>query len=210
MLIFSTVGTLITNFIGPLRVAQEISSIYVSRLIDNHALGPLALRCVWILAFATLRTTAEQLDFAFDIFDPIDSSPQVSKSRPHPTIKKFTDGRQHRDVPRLDDLPFVLEKSNRLARIDRYLAGLEEFQSFFLSVQQLLGPQPDSTASSDSPAFCSAKTKKSAHFEASRAREKIEQEQRLCQTYMRQYDALVQLVSPNPRLPQERSLNVAP
>lgn len=169
-------GTLITNFVGPLRLAQEISSIYVSRLLESHALGPQALGCVWILAFAILRTTAEQLDFAFDIFDPIDSSPQLS------------------NVPKLDDLPFILEKSNRLARIDRYLAGLEEFQSFFLSVQQMLAPNPVSNASDSDPTFRSARTKKSAQFEASRAREKIQQELRLCQTYMRQYDALVQLV----------------
>ena len=74
----NSLGTLITNFVGPLRLAQEISSIYMSRLLGSHALGPQALGCVWILAFAMLRTTAEQLDFAFDIFDPIDSSPQVS------------------------------------------------------------------------------------------------------------------------------------
>ncbi len=80
MLRFFILGTLITNFVGPLRLAQEISSIYVSRLLDSHALGPQALGCVWILAFAILRTTAEQLDFAFDIFDPIDSSQQVSRS----------------------------------------------------------------------------------------------------------------------------------
>lgn len=75
---FHSLGTLITNFVGPLRLAQEISGIYMSRLLDSHTLGPQALRCVWILAFAMLRTTAEQLDFAFEIFDPIDSSPHVS------------------------------------------------------------------------------------------------------------------------------------
>lgn len=79
--------------------------------------------------------------------------------------------------------------------MDRYLAGLEEFQSFFLSVQRSLASEHDSNASEYEPTFRSARTKKSAQFEASRAREKIQQEQRLCQTYMRQYDALVQLVS---------------
>ena len=78
--------------------------------------------------------------------------------------------------------------------MDRYLAGLEEFQFFFLSVHQLLSPEPDSNSGEHGPTFCSAKTKKSAQFEASRAREKIQQEQRLCQTYIRQYNALVQLV----------------
>lgn len=78
MLKYHIPGTLITNFVGPLRLAQEISNIYMTRILHSHALGPQALGCVWILAFAMLRTTAEQLDFAFDIFDPIDSSPQVS------------------------------------------------------------------------------------------------------------------------------------
>ena len=128
----------------------------------------------------------------------------------HPTAKYFADNHQLCNVPRLDDLPFILEKSNRLARIDRYLAGLEEFQSFFLSVQEFLcPPRPDPGTSGDSPAFCSETTKKSACFEASRAREKIQQEQRLCQTYMRQYDALVQLVSLISHLPQRRILNIA-
>ncbi len=113
----------------------------------------------------------------------------------HSMIGKLADKHQLWNVPKLDDLPFILEKSNRLARIDRYLAGLEEFQSFFLSVQQLLAPEPDSYTSGDDPTFRSAKTKRSAQFEASRAREKIQQEQRLCRTYIRQYDALVQLVS---------------
>ena len=119
---------------------------------------------------------------------------------PSGKVRKFTNDRQHRNVPKIDDLPFILEKSNRLARIDRYLAGLEEFHSFFLSVQQLLAQFPDPSASDDDPLFRSTRNKKSAHFEASRAREKIQQEQRLCKTYMRQYDAQVQLVSQNPHL----------
>lgn len=189
MLIVCIVGTLITNFVGPIRLAQEISSIYVSRLLDSHALGPQALGCVWILAlllaFAVLRTTAEQLDFAYDIFDPIDSSPQVSGLYPHSPIGLFADYHQVCNVPKLEDLPFILEKSNRLACIDRYLAGLEEFQSFFLSVQQLQTPEPVLVSGDNNPAFRSPRNKKFAQFEASRAREKIQQEQRLCQTYMR-------------------------
>ena len=102
---------------------------------------------------------------------------------------------QLHDVPKLDDLPFLLEKSNRLARIDRYLAGLEEFQSFLFSVRQLLAPASGTALGDEDPAVGSAGTERAAQFEASRAREKIQQEQRLCQTYMRQYGALVQLVS---------------
>ena len=46
--------------------------------------------------------------------------------------------------------------------------------------------------------FAPSKSPISASFEAVRAREKIQQEQRLCRTYMRQYDTLVQLVSLDP------------
>ncbi|KAF6220521.1 hypothetical protein HO133_002954 [Letharia lupina] len=113
----TSAGTLITNFVGPLRLAQEISSIYASRILDSHALGPQALVCVWILAFATLRTTAEQLDFTFDIFDPIGSSPQLC------------------NVPKLDDLPFILEKSNRLARIDRQYDALVQLVISYSTTQ---------------------------------------------------------------------------
>ena len=63
---------------GPHRLAQEVGSIYVERVLEGHSLGHQTLGCVWLLAFAMLRTTAEQLDFAFDIFDPIDAPPSVS------------------------------------------------------------------------------------------------------------------------------------
>lgn len=70
-------GTLITNFVGPLDLAEEISTICTANILENHPLGRHALSCVWILVFAILRTAAEQLDFAFEIFDPTDSSPGV-------------------------------------------------------------------------------------------------------------------------------------
>ena len=97
----------------------------------------------------------------------------------------------------MHELPYILEKSNRLARIDRYLSGLEEFLSFFISVRQYLPVQQMPVMDSDAPAFRSLEVTSSASFEAVRAREKIQQEQRLCRTYMRQYDTLVQLVSLN-------------
>ena len=67
-------GTLITNFIGPFRIAKEISDIFTEEVLENHPLGRQSLGCTWILAFTILRTMAEQLDFAFEIFDPLDSS----------------------------------------------------------------------------------------------------------------------------------------
>ena len=101
-------------------------------------------------------------------------------------------------VPGLKELPTILEKSNRLARIDRYLSGLEEFLSFFLSVRQHLPVQQTPVRDVDAPAFRTIEVTNSASLEAVRAHEKIQQEQRLCQTYMRQYDTLVQLVSQGP------------
>ena len=55
----------------------------------------------------------------------------------------------------------------------------------------------------EAPAFRTVEVTNSASLEAVRAHEKIQQEQRLCQTYMRQYDTLVQLVSwiPQSELP---------
>ncbi|KAK3176619.1 hypothetical protein OEA41_007942 [Lepraria neglecta] len=169
-------STIITNFVGPHRLAQEVGSIYVERVLEGHSLGHQTLGCVWLLAFAILRTTAEQLDFAFDIFDPTDAPPSMH------------------NIPQLNDLPEILEKSNRLARIDRYLSGLEEFQSFFSSVRQLLSVEAAPETGDNQLGFRSTDVTKSADFEAARAQEKIQQEQRLCQTYMRQYDTLVQLV----------------
>ncbi|KAL8691226.1 MAG: hypothetical protein Q9218_003502 [Villophora microphyllina] len=165
-------GTLITNFVGRARLAQELNDICVRRILQDHSLGCQALGCVWILAFSLLRTIAEQLDFAFEIFDPIDSSSKLPS------------------IPRLDDLPVILEKSNRLARIDRYLSTLEEFASFFLSVQQLL---PPGVTPESQQAFQSRQNRECGSLEASRAREKIQHEQRLCQTYLKQFDTLVQL-----------------
>ncbi|KAL9593230.1 MAG: hypothetical protein Q9179_006008 [Wetmoreana sp. 5 TL-2023] len=70
-------GTLITSFVGRARLPQELSTICVRRILQDHSLGRQALGCVWILAFSLLRTVAEQLDFVFEIFDPLDSSPKV-------------------------------------------------------------------------------------------------------------------------------------
>ncbi|KAL8980946.1 MAG: hypothetical protein Q9205_004118 [Flavoplaca limonia] len=120
---------------------------------------------------------AEQLDFAFEIFDPIESSPE------------------HVYIPKLDDLPLILEKSNRLARVDRYLSSLEEIVAFFTSVRQELSLE--STRPWNAPAVpCLTRDViLSANLEVSRAQRKIEHERRLCKTYLRQFDTLVQLVS---------------
>ena len=175
-------------------MAREVGSIYVDRVLEAHPLGHQTLGCVWLLAFAILRTTAEQLTFAFNIFDPIESSSYVSYTLRHPLLA-LADLEQTPSVPGLNELPKILETSNRLARIDRYLSGLEEFLSFFLSVRQHFPVQQMPLMDVNAPAFRTVEVTNSASLEAVRAHEKIQQEQRLCQTYMRQYDTLVQLVS---------------
>lgn len=113
-----------------------------------------------------------------------------------------TDIAQLPTIPRLDDLPVILEKSNRLARIDRYLSTLEEFVSFFLSVQKSLPPEPTPESQQT---FQSKQNRDCGSLEASRACEKIQHEQRLCQTYLKQFDTLVQLVhDPETSFPYSR------
>ena len=97
-------------------------------------------------------------------------------------------------IPRLDDFPKILEKANRLARIDRYLSSLEEFSSFFLSVKQHYDEQLNSESDKEL-AMQYRNSRGRAILEASRVQNKILHEQRLCRTYMKQFDALVQLVS---------------
>lgn len=176
----SSAGTLITNFVGKAALAEEISRICTENVLANHAMGNHALGCVWILAFSILRSIAEQMDFAFQTFDPATLSPAV--------------------IPRMDDLPFLLEKANHLARIDRYISGLEEFSSFFVAVRSFqhnrdpglcrVAPDPDSTQT-----YRSRNTRERASLESSLAQQKILRAQRLCSTFLRQYESLVQMVS---------------
>lgn len=107
---------------------------------------------------------------------------------------RYSTIKQLPSVPNLDDLPMILEKTTRLARIDRYLFSLEEFASFFSSVQQLPLSEPAPENLLHSPVFRSHRVSQSAKFEASRAQNKISHEQKLCQTYMKQFETLIQLV----------------
>jgi hypothetical protein len=178
----SNAGTLITNFVGKAALAEEISRICTENVVANHAMGSQALGCVWILAFSVLRSIAEQMDFAFQTFDPTAVSPAA--------------------IPRMDDLPLLLQKANHLARIDRYISGLEEFSSFFISVRSFQhnrdpglcrvtpDPVPDSTQ-----AYRSRDTRERASLESSLAQQKIVRAQKLCSTFLRQYESLVQMVS---------------
>ena len=176
----SEAGTLITNFVGKAALAEEISRICTENVLANHALGNQTLGCVWILAFSLLRSIAEQMDFAFQTFDPA-SVGQAS-------------------IPRMDDLPFLLEKANHLAKIDRYLSGLDEFSSFFVSVRSFQNNQDPSlsgnfSALDSTQRYRSRNIRERASLESSLARQKILRAQKLCSTFIRQYESLVQMVS---------------
>jgi hypothetical protein len=95
----------------------------------------------------------------------------------------------------LDELPKILEKSNNLGLIGRYLSSLEEFTSFFLSVQQLLRPDGLCQRGDQELPYASKHVRKRAAFEASRARNKILHEQNLCKSYMAPFDNIIQTVS---------------
>ena len=121
---------------------------------------------------------AEQMDFAFQTFDPTAVG--------------------HAHILRMDDLPFMLEKASHLARIDWYISGLDGFQAFFVCVrsfQQNRDPSLSRATDSDfSHTYRGRNTWERASLESSLAQQKIVRVQRLCSTYMRQYESLVQMV----------------
>ncbi|KAJ9646488.1 hypothetical protein H2199_002537 [Coniosporium tulheliwenetii] len=174
-------GTVITNFTGPHRLAEEMSSFCTERIIDEHPYGRNSLACVWILAFSILRVVAEQLDFAFNVFDPIQSH--------HGTSILFKLPR----LPQLDDLPVIMEKLNNLALIERYLSGLEEFTVFFQSVQQTIGPAQDTNLLAPERYFSIPQTRKRAQSQAVQTKNNIAQQQKLCKIYINQFESLIQM-----------------
>lgn len=191
-------GTLITNFVGPVNLAEEISTICTVNILENHPLGRQALSCVWILVFAVLRTAAEQLNFAFEIFDPTDPAPSVY-TLPHQTsLFLLLNHTQFPTIPQIDGLPGILEKANRLSRIDRYLSSLEELSSFFRSVHDLFEAESgfSKLTPQASSSFLSKRVILLRKLEAEKMKNKILHEQRLCETYTKQFDTLVQMVIP--------------
>ena len=172
----TSAGTLITNFTGPFRLAEEVSNILTMCILDNHPLGSQSLGCAWILAFATLRALAEQVDFIFHISDPI-SMQGPSK------------------IPRLQDLPILLERSNNLTRLDRYLSSLEEFVTFFTSVHGMIHGEQAEKDSTETPLpFRTPRLRQRAKLEATWALNKVQRQQKLCSTYIKHFETLVQMV----------------
>ena len=180
-------GTVITNFIGKQQLAREMNTICTDALIENHPFGARALGCSWIVSYAILRTVAEQIDFAFRIFDPV-------------SIDRLS-------VPRMDDLPSILEKASNLSRLDRYLSELEQLASFFEAVQKMCEAEhadaiaanasvilPEAQAHPrDSDLLPCHRLVHRATLERLRLQQKIRHSQRLSRTYLTQYESLIQM-----------------
>lgn len=168
-------GTVITNFPGPLKLARRMSRICTKALIEDHPFGGRTLCCGWIVAYAILRTVVEQVDCAFQIFDPVSS--------------------ENLFVPRVDDLPFVLDKATNLARLNRYLSELEEFASFFEAVQEMSQAERAAASNQGGPQKPLPSCYRLIHratLERSRLRHKILLSKQLSSTYLKQYENLIQ------------------
>lgn len=198
-------GTLITNFIGPFGVANEISSICTQAVTENHPLGKGSLGCIWILAFAILRTLAEQLDFVFEAFDPVSTSVGVSVGKHHMSDDGVDPyAQQSARVPQLQSLPSILEKSNKILLIDRYLSSLEEFSSFLLLYQKTIRNEAESYRLSErskgkaaeSRSYKSTWLRERTALEAARTQSKIQRQQKLCANFSTQFEALINMVNP--------------
>lgn len=94
----------------------------------------------------------------------------------------------------MDDLPAILAKTNKLARIERYLSSMDEMLSFFQRVRQLFAFEGAATDREKSTLmFQHARAKIYADLESSKASDKTLYKQRLCKTYRRQFEHLVQM-----------------
>jgi Mg2+ and Co2+ transporter CorA len=88
-----------------------------------------------------------------------------------------------------------MEKANNLARIDRYLCGLEELTRFFISVRQMLKKEKESAKAhiTKSSSVCSYPSGARGDLEAEKTLHKILREQKHCRTYIRHFDTLIQM-----------------
>lgn len=174
-------GTVITNFLGRPKLAEEVCQAYTHGLLSSHAMGTETLSCVWILASSILRLSAEQLDLAFHVFDPLE--------------------RADCTVPQMSDLDQLRQSANNLARIDRYVSCLGEIASFFESVRLYQQGAPCTTyGGSKGPKVKSySMISPRSQLESALAREKIKHAQQICETYIKQYESRMKLVSPEPQ-----------
>ncbi len=97
------------------------------------------------------------------------------------------------NIPRLQNLPYILQKYNDLSRIQQYLSTIEEHCSFFHSIQNMIFEEthePGMVGTQEK-----IRVRNRSRLEGERAQGKIRHQEKLCGTFIRQYENLVQLVS---------------
>src|SRR5947207_15152349 len=101
-------------------------------------------------------------------------------------------------IPHPNDLSVILQNFDYLARIDRYLSSLEEQASFFFAIFEMLETETAVTRSSLSRFKLEQEKQRvgaRAKMVAWRTRDKILRQKGLCQTYIKQFETLIQMVS---------------
>ena len=105
---------------------------------------------------------------------------------------------QSSQIPQMKDLPIILEKSNRLHLIDRYLSSIEEFSSFLVLVQQTLHKEQSHEESQEhafgSRLYTVTWLGQRRSLEAAMTQSKIQRQQKLCINLSLQLEALTQMV----------------
>ncbi|KAF2152651.1 hypothetical protein K461DRAFT_150577 [Myriangium duriaei CBS 260.36] len=167
-------GTVITGFVGSPTVAQACSHAITAQILQRHATDQDAIKCVWILAYSILRGLSSQLGLAFQALDPL------IQAQTH--------------LPHVDQLPTILSLVNDLARIDRYTSSLYEINGFlnatrsFQHDQACIGRGNIKPANSESAIFARSV------LEAKLAEQQIQHARQLCQTFIKQYESLAQMM----------------
>jgi hypothetical protein len=184
----TTAGTVITNFLGDPSFAERVSNAFTQELLDNHSMGTEALTCVWALVFSILRLTAQQLNIAWRTFDPLDGNASV--------------------IPESDNLAHHLQSANHLARIDRYISGLDEIVAFFDAVRHFQNKQRPSNCNEQEQNLASITAR--SELESTLAKDRIGHARQMCRTYIQQYESQTSLVSLYPDHHPSRCSRILP
>lgn len=162
-----TAATIITNFLAPERFAEKVSNAFTQQLLEDHATGYTALKCAWTISFSILRLAVQQLDVAWKTFDPIE--------------------RNRNSIPCTDDLPYLLECVNDLARVDRYIYGLLEISGFVDAIRNFEKAQQSSST-------CTSTVSVQSELESTLTQDRIVHAQQMCKTFVQQYENQISLV----------------
>ena len=74
-----THGTVLTNITGPHHLAEELSTVILTRVLECTRMGQDCLQDIWTLSFVIIRVINEQLDPALDMLDPIGAFKKVGQ-----------------------------------------------------------------------------------------------------------------------------------